>query len=236
MRGLQMYLDLVPQGVTCQWFNTVYDGIPGEPTLRRTSSLAAASGGHIRTGIGENPLLDGKRGAEAYTNVDHVEMAVQMGQLAGREIATPDEQEPIGGHRIVRAEIPLNGLQFIAADSGVDLAHVFAGRQHGDDDIHVTRRFGNAAPSVATSGPPSPSPALPAAWFSPASIPPPWRSADRLPAASHFWSRPGTTRPATKHLSRSAAVTRPSEMERASTGATLSTIPMTRWPSNACSS
>ena len=97
MRGLQMYRDLVPQGVTCQWFNTVYDGIPGEPTLRRTSSLAAATGGHIRTGIGENPLLDGKRGAEAYTNVDHVEMAVQMGQLAGREIATPDEARTILG-------------------------------------------------------------------------------------------------------------------------------------------
>ena len=96
-RGLQMYLDLIPDGVNCQWFNTVYDGIPGEPTLRRTSLLAAAVGGHIRTGIGENPMLDGRRGASAYTNVDHVEMAVEMGQLAGRGIATPAEARAILG-------------------------------------------------------------------------------------------------------------------------------------------
>jgi 3-keto-5-aminohexanoate cleavage enzyme len=95
--GLRMYLDLVPAGVDCQWFNTVYDGILGEPTLRRTSLLAAATGGHIRTGIGENPMLDGKRGASAYTNVDHVEMAVEMGQQAGRDIATPDEARTILG-------------------------------------------------------------------------------------------------------------------------------------------
>lgn len=97
MRGLQMYLDEVPAGVTCQWFNTVYDGIPGGDTLRRTSMLAAATGGHIRTGIGENPMLDGKRGASAYTNVDHVEMAVQLAQLAGREVATPDEARTLLG-------------------------------------------------------------------------------------------------------------------------------------------
>ena len=54
MDGLKMYLDLLPPGLNCQWFNTVYDGTPGEPTLRRSSMLAAATGGHIRTGIGEN--------------------------------------------------------------------------------------------------------------------------------------------------------------------------------------
>ena len=97
MRGLQMYLDQVPPGVTCQWFNTVYDGAPELDTLRRTSMLAAATGGHIRTGIGENPMLDGRRGPVAYTNVDHVKMAVDLGQLAGREIATPDEARAILG-------------------------------------------------------------------------------------------------------------------------------------------
>ena len=97
MRGLQMYLDEVPAGVRCQWFNTLYDGLPGGDTLRRTSMLAAATGGHIRTGIGENPLLDGRRGTNAYTNVDHVEMAVAMGELAGRGIATPDEARAVLG-------------------------------------------------------------------------------------------------------------------------------------------
>jgi 3-keto-5-aminohexanoate cleavage enzyme len=97
MRGLQMYLDMVPPGVTVQWFNTVYDGAPDLSTLRRTSMLAAATGGHIRTGIGENPMLDGRRGEVAYTNVDHVEMAVELGQLAGRGIAAPDEARAMLG-------------------------------------------------------------------------------------------------------------------------------------------
>jgi 3-keto-5-aminohexanoate cleavage enzyme len=97
MRGLQMYLDMVPAGVTVQWFNTVYDGAADLSTLRRTSMLAAATGGHIRTGIGENPMLDGRRGPQAYTNVDHVEMAVELGQLAGRGIATPNEAREILG-------------------------------------------------------------------------------------------------------------------------------------------
>ena len=92
-----MYLDLVPSGVTVQWFNTVYDGAADLATLRRTSMLAAATGGHIRTGIGENPMLDGRRGPQAYTNVDHVEMAVELGHLAGRDIATPDEARAILG-------------------------------------------------------------------------------------------------------------------------------------------
>lgn len=97
MRGLQMYLDSVPDGVRCEWFNTVYDGVPERATLRTTSMLAAATGGHIRTGIGENPALDGRRGADAYTNVDHVEMAVELGLLAGRGIADPIEARTILG-------------------------------------------------------------------------------------------------------------------------------------------
>lgn len=97
MRGLQMYLDMVPAGVTLQWFNTVYDGAADLNTLRRTSMLAAATGGHIRTGIGENPMLDGRRGSQAYTNVDHVEMAVELGHLAGRGVATPDEARALLG-------------------------------------------------------------------------------------------------------------------------------------------
>ena len=97
VQGLRMYLDLAPPGMACQWFNTVYDGVPGGRTLRRTSLLAAAAGGHVRTGIGENPMLDGKRGAAAYTNADHVEMAAEMGRLAGRGIATPDEARAILG-------------------------------------------------------------------------------------------------------------------------------------------
>jgi 3-keto-5-aminohexanoate cleavage enzyme len=97
MRGLQMYLDAAPPGVTLQWFNTVYRGDPDLATLRPTSMLAAATGGHIRTGIGENPTLDGRRSTKTYTNADHVEMAVEMGQLAGRGIATSNEARAMLG-------------------------------------------------------------------------------------------------------------------------------------------
>jgi uncharacterized protein (DUF849 family) len=88
---------MVPAGVTLQWFHTVYDGAADLNTLRRTSMLAAPTGGHIRTGIGENPMLDGRRGLQGYTNVDHVEMAVELRQLAGRGIATPDETRALLG-------------------------------------------------------------------------------------------------------------------------------------------
>jgi 3-keto-5-aminohexanoate cleavage enzyme len=97
LRGLQMYLDMVPPGVNLQWFNTVYGGSPELKTLRQTSMLAAATGGHIRTGIGENPMLDGRHGARAFTNVDHVKMAVELAQLAGREVATSTEARTILG-------------------------------------------------------------------------------------------------------------------------------------------
>lgn len=97
LRGLQMYLDMVPPGVNLVWFNTVYGGSPEHDTLRRTSMLAAATGGHIRTGIGENPMLDGRRGTKGYTNVEQVEMAVELAHLAGREVATPAEARAILG-------------------------------------------------------------------------------------------------------------------------------------------
>jgi 3-keto-5-aminohexanoate cleavage enzyme len=97
MRGLQMFLDEVPDGVRCQWFNTVYDGDPERSTWRETSMLAAATGGHIRTGIGENPMLDGRKGAAAFTNVDHVKMSADMATLAGRGVATPAEARAILG-------------------------------------------------------------------------------------------------------------------------------------------
>ena len=97
MRGLQMYLDEVPDGVTCQWFNTVYDGLPGRDTFRRTSMLAAATGGHLRVGAGETPNLDGRRGADALPNVDHVRLAVAMAEMAGREVATSADAREILG-------------------------------------------------------------------------------------------------------------------------------------------
>ena len=95
-RGLLMYLDSVPEGVECRWFTTVFRGDPAGDTLRRMSMLAAAMGGHIRTGIGDNPQLDGNA---SYRNVDHVEMAVELAHAAGREVASAAE-----ARRVFRGE------------------------------------------------------------------------------------------------------------------------------------
>jgi 3-keto-5-aminohexanoate cleavage enzyme len=87
-RGLLAYLDHVPPGMTAHWFTTLFDGEPDGRTFRRVSMLAAAMGGHIRTGLGDNPVLDGHG---TYTNVEHVQMAVDLARAAGREVATPEE-------------------------------------------------------------------------------------------------------------------------------------------------
>ena len=42
-------------------------------------------------------MLDGRGGEQAYTNVDHVRLAVEMAEMAGREIASPDEARAILG-------------------------------------------------------------------------------------------------------------------------------------------
>jgi 3-keto-5-aminohexanoate cleavage enzyme len=84
-RGLLMFLDHVGPGATCDWFTTLYRGRPDGRCFRRLSMLAAAMGGHIRTGLGDMPTLDGK---STYRNVDMVEMAADLAHKAGRQVAT----------------------------------------------------------------------------------------------------------------------------------------------------
>jgi 3-keto-5-aminohexanoate cleavage enzyme len=50
--------------------------------------LAAAMGGHIRTGLGDNPVLDGQG---TRSNVEMVKMAVALAESAGRRVATAAE-------------------------------------------------------------------------------------------------------------------------------------------------
>ncbi len=87
-RGLLAYLDQVPAGMAVHWFTTLFDGPPDGRLFRRLCMLAAAMGGHVRTGIGDNPVLDGDR---TYTNVDLVRQAVDLAHAAGRDVATPDQ-------------------------------------------------------------------------------------------------------------------------------------------------
>jgi 3-keto-5-aminohexanoate cleavage enzyme len=84
-RGLLMFLDHLAPGQSCDWFTTLYRGRADGRGFRRLSMLAAAMGGHIRTGLGDVPTLDGK---STYRNVDMVEMAADLARKAGRDVAT----------------------------------------------------------------------------------------------------------------------------------------------------
>ena len=48
---------------------------------------AVENGGHVRTGIGDNPLFEGK----VLSNAEQVARVVEMASSAGRGIASPDE-------------------------------------------------------------------------------------------------------------------------------------------------
>lgn len=59
-------------------------------------ALAAAAGGHVRTGLEDNPHLDHETRAPA-TNPALVERAVAQARAAGRRVATPTEARAILG-------------------------------------------------------------------------------------------------------------------------------------------
>ena len=84
VRGLMMYLDMVPPGMTLNWFVASYGARGQGESFRRMSLLASAMGGHVRVGLGDNPRLDGK----SYTNAEQVEITANMARQAGREVAT----------------------------------------------------------------------------------------------------------------------------------------------------
>lgn len=94
-RGILSYLDLVEPGATCRWFTTLYRGRP-DGCFRPLSLLAAAMGGHIRTGLGDMWQLDGKTTA---TNTDMVDMAAQFAAHAGRTVATAAQAREMLGIR-----------------------------------------------------------------------------------------------------------------------------------------
>lgn len=84
-RGLLMYLDHLAPGERCHWFTTLYRGRPSGRRFRQLAMLAAAMGGHVRTGLGDCPTLDGR---SDWTNADMVHMAVDLAHAAGRTVAT----------------------------------------------------------------------------------------------------------------------------------------------------
>ena len=82
-RALQIFTELaIPADVPHHWM-TYVEG----PRHTELCMLAVAMGGHVRTGLGDNPLLDG----EVLTNAQQVERVVEMARLRGRDVATPAE-------------------------------------------------------------------------------------------------------------------------------------------------
>jgi uncharacterized protein (DUF849 family) len=60
------------------------------------NALAVAIGGHVRTGLEDNPWLDAA-GTRLATNAELVERAVAMAATVGRDVATPAETRSILG-------------------------------------------------------------------------------------------------------------------------------------------
>ena len=73
---------LVTEGLAVEWM-TYVEGDCHE----RMNALAVAGGGHVRTGLGDNPTIDGK----VMTNADQVTRVVELANRLGREVATPAE-------------------------------------------------------------------------------------------------------------------------------------------------
>ena len=90
VRGLSMYLDMIPAGVESHWFITMFRSAE---EAGRMYMLAAAMGGHIRIGLGDTPVIDGRQ----PTNADLVKEAVDLAHKAGREVATLAEGRAMMG-------------------------------------------------------------------------------------------------------------------------------------------
>jgi 3-keto-5-aminohexanoate cleavage enzyme len=88
VKGLQAYLDMIPAGLPQQWFIQSYG-----PSHTMMQGLAIALGGHVRTGIGDNPRLDGRQ----MTSAQQVEKFVTIAKKLGREIASPTEARKMLG-------------------------------------------------------------------------------------------------------------------------------------------
>lgn len=79
--GLRMMTEgVVPDGVPYRWMTFVEGACHAELTR-----FAIAQGGHVRTGVGDNPLFEG----QALTNAQQVSRVVEYAHAAGREVADP---------------------------------------------------------------------------------------------------------------------------------------------------
>ena len=57
------------------------------PSHHGMNVFAVENGGHVRTGLGDNVLYEGK----VLSNAEQVERVVELGRSVGRDVATPDD-------------------------------------------------------------------------------------------------------------------------------------------------
>ena len=72
--------EIIPDAVPYRWM-TYVEG----PEHAALSRFAVEQGGHVRTGIGDNPLFEGER----LSNAEQIGRVVAMAEAVGREIADP---------------------------------------------------------------------------------------------------------------------------------------------------
>ncbi len=90
VKGLQAYIDMIPADLPHVWFIQSYG-----PSHTMMQGLAISLGGHVRTGIGDNPRLDGRQ----MTSAQQVEKFAGIARRLGREVASPAEARRLLGVR-----------------------------------------------------------------------------------------------------------------------------------------
>ena len=78
--------NMMPDDIPYRWMSYVYG-----PSHSRMSMLAVSMGAHVRTGLGDNPVLDDR----IMSNAEQVDQVVRVARSIGREVATPDEARAI---------------------------------------------------------------------------------------------------------------------------------------------
>jgi uncharacterized protein (DUF849 family) len=73
---------ILPADIPFRWM-TYVEG----DTHTEMCRFAVERGGHVRTGLGDNPVLDGKQ----LSNAEQIERVVELARRSGRKVATPAE-------------------------------------------------------------------------------------------------------------------------------------------------
>lgn len=83
LEGLAMLTEaIIPDDVAYRWMTYVEGECHAEMCRH-----AVENGGHVRTGVGDNPRFDGA----VLSNAEQIARVVEMARAAGREVATPKQ-------------------------------------------------------------------------------------------------------------------------------------------------